>query len=116
MRQYAGQLGCRSSELDAWRTRPLGEVKYLVLDARYEKMRHGGVVRDAAVLSAIGIGPDERRRVLGVSVALSEARRTEREIALAEERRSLFSDIEHEGSATSQVTSWGKRRLGVARP
>ena len=36
-------------------------------------MRHGGVVRDAAVLSAIGIGPDERRRVLGVSVALSEA-------------------------------------------
>ena len=43
---------------------------YLILDARYEKMRHGGVVRDFAVLSAIGIGPDER---LGVSVALSEA-------------------------------------------
>ena len=40
---------------------------------RYEKMRHGGIVRDVAVLSAIGIGPDERRRVLGVSVALSEA-------------------------------------------
>jgi len=60
-------------ELEAWRTRTLGEVKYLVLDARYEKMRHGGVVRDAAVLSAIGIGADERRRVLGVSVALSEA-------------------------------------------
>ena len=60
-------------ELEAWRTRPLGEVRYLVLDARYEKMRHGGIVRDAAVLSAIGIGPDERRRVLGVSVALSEA-------------------------------------------
>jgi putative transposase len=60
-------------ELEAWRTRPLGEVKYLILDARYEKMRHGGVVRDAAVLSAIGVGPDERRRVLGVSVALSEA-------------------------------------------
>ncbi len=60
-------------ELEAWRNRPLGQVKYLILDARYEKMRHGGVVRDAAVLSAIGIGPDERRRVLGVSVALSEA-------------------------------------------
>ena len=60
-------------ELDAWRNRPLGEIKYLILDARYEKMRHGGIVRDAAVLSAIGIGPDERRRVLGVSVALSEA-------------------------------------------
>ena len=60
-------------ELQAWRTRPLGEIRYLILDARYEKMRHGGIVRDAAVLSAIGIGPDERRRVLGVSVALSEA-------------------------------------------
>ena len=60
-------------ELQAWRDRPLGEVSYLFLDARYEKMRHGGVVRDVAVLSAIGIGPDERRRVLGVSVALSEA-------------------------------------------
>jgi putative transposase len=60
-------------ELEAWRNRPLGEIRYLILDARYEKMRAGGVVRDAAVLSAIGIGPDERRRVLGVSVALSEA-------------------------------------------
>ena len=74
-------------ELAAWRDRPLGEIKYLILDARYEKMRHGGIVRDGEedkkmirgiifptnVLSAIGIGPDERRRVLGVSVALSEA-------------------------------------------
>ena len=60
-------------ELEAWRTRPLGEIRYLILDARYEKVRDAGVVRDAAVLSAIGIGPDERRRVLGVSCALSEA-------------------------------------------
>ena len=60
-------------ELEAWRNRPLGEIKYLILDARYEKMRHAGIVRDVAVLSAIGIGPDERRRILGVSVALSEA-------------------------------------------
>ena len=60
-------------ELDAWRNRPLGEIRYLLLDARYEKVREGGVVRDAAVLSVIGIGPDQRRRVLGVSCALSEA-------------------------------------------
>ena len=26
--------------------RPLGEIKYLILDARYEKMRHGGVRRE----------------------------------------------------------------------
>jgi len=61
------------AELEAWRNRPLGEIHYLILDARYEKVREGGVVRDAAVLSAIGIGPDQRRRVLGVSCALSEA-------------------------------------------
>ena len=60
-------------ELQAWRDRPLGEIRYLFLYARYEKMRHGGIVRDVAVLSVIGVGPDERRRILGVSVALSEA-------------------------------------------
>lgn len=61
------------AELEQWRNRPLGEVRYLILDARYERMRHDGIVRDVAVLSAIGVGPDEHRRVLGVSVALSEA-------------------------------------------
>lgn len=74
MREFVSRAAKLLDEkLEAWRTRSLGEVKYLILDARYEKMRHGGVVRDAAVLSAIGIGADERRRVLGVSVALSEA-------------------------------------------
>ena len=60
-------------ELAAWRRRPLGEVHYLLLDARYEKLREGGVVRDAALFSAIGIGPDGRRCVLGVSCDPSEA-------------------------------------------
>ena len=31
-------------ELLTWRMRPLDEVPYLVLDARYEKVRHGGAV------------------------------------------------------------------------
>ena len=60
-------------ELAAWRNRPLDPMKYLILDARYEKARHDGVVRDVAVLSAIGVGLDERRHVLGLSLALSEA-------------------------------------------
>jgi len=60
-------------ELEAWRTRPIGETPYLILDARYEKVRHGGAVIDCAVLVAIGVGIDGRRRVLGVSVSLSEA-------------------------------------------
>ena len=60
-------------ELQAWRERDLGVFPYLVLDARYERVREGGVVRDAAVLAAVGIDPDGRRRLLGVSCALSEA-------------------------------------------
>jgi putative transposase len=60
-------------ELEAWRNRPLGETPYVILDARYEKVRHGGTVRDCAVLIAIGILPHGRRMVLGVSVSLSEA-------------------------------------------
>lgn len=60
-------------ELQAWRERDLGVFPYLVLDARYERVREGGVVRDAAVLAAVGIDPDGRRRLLGVSCAPSEA-------------------------------------------
>ena len=60
-------------ELQAWRQRPLGRIRYLFLDARYEKTREHGVSDDCAVLTAIGVGSDGKRRVLGVSVALSEA-------------------------------------------
>jgi transposase-like protein len=60
-------------ELEKWRNRPLGETPYLILDARYEKVRHGGTVVDCAVLVAIGILPDGKRSVLGVNVSLSEA-------------------------------------------
>lgn len=60
-------------EFDAWRTRPLGVIKYLILDARYEKVRHGGQVRDCAVLTAIGVDATGHRSILGVSVSLSEA-------------------------------------------
>jgi transposase-like protein len=60
-------------ELEKWRGRPLGQVKYLILDARYEKVRHGGSVVDEAVFTAIGVDAEGRRSVLGVSVSLSEA-------------------------------------------
>jgi transposase-like protein len=60
-------------ELEKWRNRPLGPVKYLILDARYEKVREGGSVRDVATLVAIGVDPEGRRSVLGASVSLSEA-------------------------------------------
>jgi putative transposase len=59
--------------LEAWRRRPLGEVKALYLDARYEKVRVDGQIRDTAILIASGVGQDGKRQILGVSVSLSEA-------------------------------------------
>jgi transposase-like protein len=47
-------------------------VQYLVLDARYEKVRVDGTVRDGAVLVAIGILPNGHRSVLGAGCLLSE--------------------------------------------
>lgn len=60
-------------ELEAWRTRTLGEHTYVVLDARYEKVRHGGKVVSVALFIAVGIDVEGKRTVLGVSVSLSEA-------------------------------------------
>ena len=60
-------------ELAAWRQRPIEPCPYLVLDARYEKVRIGGVVVSAAVLVAMGVRQDGKRVLLGISVATSEA-------------------------------------------
>lgn len=51
----------------------MGKLPYLLLDARYEKVRHGGTVVDCAVLVAVGILPDGKRSILGLSATLSEA-------------------------------------------
>ena len=59
--------------LESWRNRPLGEIVYLYLDARYEKVRQDGEIRDTAVLMASGVDPAGKRMILGVSVSLSEA-------------------------------------------
>ncbi len=59
--------------LEGWRTQPLGETIYVYLDARYEKVRIDGQIRDAAILMGVGVSLDGKRRILGVSVSLSEA-------------------------------------------
>ncbi len=56
-------------ELKTWRNRSLDEVMYLYLDARYEKVRQVGSVRDAAILMAIGVISDRRSSILGVRVS-----------------------------------------------
>jgi transposase-like protein len=58
--------------LGALRNRPLGRVIYLYLDARYEKVRVDGQIRDAAVLIASGVKPEGKRIILGVSVSMGE--------------------------------------------
>lgn len=62
-------------ELEQWRSRSLQEhpFEHLIVDARYEKVRYAGTVRDMAVIWGIGIRKDGIREVLGVSISLSEA-------------------------------------------
>ena len=77
-------------ELRSWRERPLGKLSYLILDARYEKVRHGGSVVDCAVLIALGVLPNGKRTVLGVSVSLSEAEVHWREFLSSLVERGLY--------------------------
>jgi putative transposase len=60
------------SELTKWRERSLGAYPFLFLDAYYEQVREDGHVCDLAVLSAVGVNPQGKREILGVSVSLSE--------------------------------------------
>jgi putative transposase len=62
------------SELSAWRQRRLEKsYPYLVIDARYERVRRGGQVMSQGVLVAVGISAEGYREVLGAWVANSES-------------------------------------------
>jgi putative transposase len=56
--------------LQEWRERPLGDISYLYMDSRYEKVREASQVRDADVLLASGITTQVEMQVL-VSLYLS---------------------------------------------
>jgi putative transposase len=61
-------------ELEKFARRRLEEdYPYLILDARYEKVREDGAVRSQAVLIAIGIDWEGRRNVLAVELANRES-------------------------------------------
>ena len=94
--------------LKAFAERPLQEpFAYLILDARYEKVREAGQVRDAAVLVATGITPAGERQVLGVSVSLSEQEAHWRAFLKALKDRGLHG--------VELVTSDDHEGLGAAR-
>jgi putative transposase len=81
--------GLLDEELGRWRGRPLNAIRYLILDARYEKVRIGSSVLSTAVLIAIGIKPDGRRTILGVSTSTSEGEVHWREFFFSLQRRGL---------------------------
>lgn len=61
-------------ELHRFMSRSLEEeYPYLILDARYERVREDGVIRSRAVLVAIGIDWEGRRQILGVELANRES-------------------------------------------
>src|ERR1700693_3484949 len=70
--------------------RPLAEAfPYLIVDARYERVREAGVIASQAVLIAIGIDWDGRRQVLAVALAHRESRSSWRDFLLKLKARGL---------------------------
>jgi len=75
----AGLVSRAAAELDEqvrrWRERSLEghEYPYLILDARYEKVRRSGRIESTAVLVVCGIDEEGRREVLGYWLGDSES-------------------------------------------
>jgi transposase-like protein len=77
-------------ELQRWAQRQLDEdYPYLIVDARYEKVREDGVIRSRAVLVALGINWEGRRRVLAVELAQRESATSWKDFLLALKARGL---------------------------
>jgi putative transposase len=62
---------------------------YVILDARYEKVREDGVIRSMAVQIAIGINWEGQRQVLGVELANRESQSSWKEFLLGLKERGL---------------------------
>jgi putative transposase len=76
--------------LERFAKRPLEEVyPYLVLDARYEKVRQDGVIRSQAVQIAIGINHEGRRQILAVELANRESQTSWKDVLLELKSRGL---------------------------
>ena len=77
-------------ELQRWAQRQLDEeYPYLIVDARYEKVREDGVIRSRAVLIALGINWEGRRQVLAVELAQRESTNSWKGFLLALKARGL---------------------------
>jgi transposase-like protein len=77
-------------EIALWRKRPLEKAyPYLVVDARYEKVRRGPRVVSVGVLLVVGIDEEGYREILGTWVADSESEATWSEVFAELRQRGL---------------------------
>jgi putative transposase len=77
--------------LRAFAERRLSEpYPYLILDARYERVREAGVIVSQAVLIAVAVDGEGRRQVLAVELANRESRSSWRDLLLGLKQRGLF--------------------------
>jgi putative transposase len=78
------------AQLEEFSRRPLSEAfPYVVVDARYERVREGGVIVSRAILIALGIDWEGRRQVLAVEYANRESQSSWRELLLQLKARGL---------------------------
>ena len=76
--------------LAAFAKRPLAEpFPYLIVDARYERVREAGIVASQAVLIAIGIDWNGRRQILAVEMANRESRSSWKDFLVQMKARGL---------------------------
>ena len=81
-------------ELEKFARRKLDEeYPYLILDARYEKIRQDGIISSQAVQVAIGINWEGRRCVLGVELANRESQSSWKEFLLRLKQRGLHGVV-----------------------
>ncbi len=115
------------SELQAWRSRRLEAetYPYLLVDARYEKVRVDRRVVNQGVLIVSGVRDDGLREILAVEVADTESEATYQELFRALKRRGL-SGVElvvsddHEGLKAAiarhfQGAAWQRCQVHYAR-
>jgi putative transposase len=76
--------------LTAFAKRRLDEpFAYLIIDAKYEKVRQAGVVRSSAVLVALGVDWEGRRQMLAVEHANRESRSSWKDFLVGLKERGL---------------------------
>jgi putative transposase len=89
--------------LDKFSARRLSEpFPYLILDARYEKVREAGIIVSQAVQIAVAVDGEGRRQVLAVELANRESRSSWRDFLSGLKARGLFGvefivSDDHEG-------------------